>query len=146
MLEAFSTPRNVIRTLILLAVCGLLAVAAGVLGIADNPPGLLSAFLSAGAFFLAFTHPWRTSRQFLHLLYASGLGIVVFAVLHNVFEAMAWRLSDSSLLHGFLGGLGGVFFLIAILVCPPGLLVGAIGAGVMSARKRNQPPPVRWNG
>ena len=38
MLEAFSTPRNRNRTVILFAICGMLAVAAAAVGISDNPP------------------------------------------------------------------------------------------------------------
>src|SRR5512143_2514822 len=89
MIEALSTPRNRIRTLILLVVCGLSAIAAAIIGIDDNLPGILLAFLAAAALILAFVHPWRTSRQFRRLLYASALGFVVSSVLHNVFEGIA---------------------------------------------------------
>jgi uncharacterized membrane protein YccC len=57
MIAAFSTPRNRIKTFILLAICGLLAIAAAAVGIDDNPPGILLAFLAATAFVLAFVHP-----------------------------------------------------------------------------------------
>jgi hypothetical protein len=70
-MDAFSTPQNRIKTFILLFVCGLLAIAAAVLGIDDNPPGILLAFLAALALILAFVHPWRTEREFLFLLLAS---------------------------------------------------------------------------
>jgi len=141
MIDALSTPRNRIRTLILLVICGLSAIAAATAGISDNPPGILLAFIAAIAFVLAFVHPWRTSRQFRRLLYASALGFVVFGLLHNVFEAIAWNLGGSGLVHGLLNAVGAAFFLIAILVCPPGLLVGAVGAVVMSIRNRRRPTP-----
>jgi hypothetical protein len=140
MLEAFSTPRNRSRSLILIAVCGVLAIAASVIGISDNPPGLVLAFLSASAFVLVFVHPWRTSKQFRYLIYVSGLGFIVFAVLHNVFEAIASKLGGSGLVCGLLNGVGVVFFLIAILLCPPGLLVGIVGAVIMASRGRHSPP------
>jgi hypothetical protein len=54
MLEAISTPRNRFWTLIFLIVCGVSAIAAGVVGISDNPRGILLAFLSAAALILAF--------------------------------------------------------------------------------------------
>jgi uncharacterized membrane protein (UPF0136 family) len=141
MIDAFSTPSNKTRTLILLVICGLLAIAAAFAGIDDNPPGILLAYLAATAFVLAFVHPWRTSRQFMRLLYVSILGFVVFGLLHNVFEAIASYLGGSGLLNGLLNGIGGVLFLVAVLVCPPGLLVGAVGAVVMSIRNRRQPTP-----
>jgi len=135
MLKALSTPRNRSRSLMLLAVCGVLAFAASVLGISDNPPGLVLAFLSTIAFVLAFVHPWRTSKQFLSLVYASGLGFVIFVILHNVFEVIASKIGESGLAYSLLNGAGVAFFFIAILVCPSGLLVGAVGAVIMSRRK-----------
>ena len=143
MIDALSTPHNRIRTLILLAICGLSAIAAAVVGIDDNPPGILLAFLAATAFVLAFVHPWRTSRQFRRLLYASALGFVVFGLLHIVFEAIASNGGGSGLVQDLLNGAGAVLFLIAVLVCPPGMLVGAVGAVVMSIgnRRRSTPGP-----
>ena len=139
MIDALSTPRNRIRTFILLVICGLSAIAAAAVGIDDNPPGILLAFFAATAFVLAFVHPWRTSRQFRRLLYASVLGFVVFGLLHNVFEAVASNLGGSGLVQDLLNVAGGALFLIATLVCPPGLLVGAVGAVIMSIRNRQGP-------
>jgi hypothetical protein len=140
MLTLFSTPHNRRRTLVLLAVCGVLAGAAGAVGIDDNPLGVSLAFLSATALVLAFVHPWRTSRRFRRLIYASCLGFVALAVLSNVFEAVASRAGLQSPLAGALNGAGAVFFLIAVLLCPPGLLVGVVGALVTSRRERHSQP------
>ena len=57
MTSAFSPPKNRKMMLILLAICGLLAIAAVVVGIDDNLPGILLALLAATAFVLAFVHP-----------------------------------------------------------------------------------------
>ncbi len=122
MFEAFS-PQSRRRTLLLLVICGALAAAAAVAGIDDNLPGQSLAFLSAIALVLAFVHPWRTSRRFLLLIGASALGFVVFAVLSSVMENA-----------GVAGG--GVFFLLAIFLCPAGLLVGILGAVVTLTRER----------
>ena len=142
MLEAFSTPRNRSRTFILFAICGVLAVTAAAVGISDNPPGLLFAFLSASALVAAFVHPWRASKHFRRLIYASGLGFIVFAVLHNVLEGVASKAGISGLVHDLLSGAGVACFLVATLLCPPGLLVGAVGAVVMSRRERHSHPGV----
>jgi hypothetical protein len=141
MLEVFLTPRNRIRTLILLVVCSLSAIAAAVIGISDNLPGILLVFLAVTSFVLAFVHPWRTSRQFRRLLYTSALGLVVFGVLHNVFEAIGGQLTGSGFLQGLVNGAGVAFFLITILICPPGIVIGAIGALVMFIKNRHGSPP-----
>ena len=121
-------------------ICGLLAIAAALVGIDDNLPGILLALLAAIALVLAFVHPWRTSRQFRRLLYASALGFVIFGVLSNVFEAIALKIGSTGPMQDLLNGAGAVFFLMAILICPAGLLVGAVGAVVMSIRNRRRPP------
>lgn len=132
MLEALSISRNRNRTFVLLAICGMLALAAAAVGIDDNPPGLLLAFFSAAAFTVAFVHPWRATKNFKILMLASGLGLVVFGFLHNAFHALASVAGSSGLTHDLLSGAGVAFFLIAILLCPPAFLVGAVGAIVMS--------------
>jgi hypothetical protein len=126
MLEAFSKPqRN--RTLLFLVICGVLAAAAGVAGIDDNLPGQSLVWLSAIALVLAFVHPWRTLRRFLFLIGAAVLGFVVFAVLSAVMENT-----------GVLGG--GVFFVLALFLCPAELLVGIIGAvsAFVASRREHQ--------
>ena len=136
MIDAFSTRRHTVRTLVLLVGCCLLAVAADGVGISDNPPGILLAFLAVTVFVCAFVHPWRASKQFTRLLAWSALGIIAFAVLHNVFEGIASNLGGPGVVYDVLNGIGGALFLIALFVCPTGLLVGAIGAVVMSRRER----------
>ena len=142
MIEALSTPRNRNRTFILFAVYGLLAIAATAIGIDDNPPGLLLAFLSASAFVLAFVHPWRSSKQFRYLIYASILSFIVSAVLHNALDFIASKSGGSGLVPGLLNCASVAFFLVATLLCPPGQLVGAIGAVGMYRRERHSQPGV----
>jgi hypothetical protein len=128
MFEAFSKPQRR-RTLLFLVICGALAAAAAAVGTSDNLPGQSLALLSAMALVLAFVHPWRTSRRFLLLTGASVLMFAVSTVLSNVF-------GDGSVA-------GGVFFFIAIWLCPAGLLVGIIGAlgtFVTSRRAHHLPP------
>jgi hypothetical protein len=134
MLEAFSTPRNRNRTFILFAICGVLAAAAVALGSDDLSP--LLALVSASAFVVAFAHPWRTSLQFLRLVGASFLGFFVFGVfLHNVFGAVASMAGVSGFVHDLLDGAGVASFYVAALLCPPGFLVGAVGAVVLAIRE-----------
>ena len=62
MLEAFSTPRNKNRTFILLGISAVLVAAAAIVGISDNPAGLIMAYLSATSLVVAFVHPWSASQ------------------------------------------------------------------------------------
>ncbi len=139
MIDALSTPHNRIRTLILLVICGLLAIAAAAVGIDDNPPGILLAFLAAIAFVLAFVHPWRTSRQFRRLLYASVLGFALFAILNNVFAAVAHNSATGGALQNLLQGLAVAAFFLATLICPAAFIVGAVGSVAMFIRSRRRP-------
>ena len=137
MLEAFSTPRNRKRTFFLLAICVLLAFAAAAVGIEDNLPGVLLAFLSMAAFTVAFVHIWRASKNFRRLMYASVLGFIASGLLHNVLHGVASEVGASGIVHDLLVGAGVAFFLVAILLCPPVFLVGAVGTIVMSRREHH---------
>jgi hypothetical protein len=140
MWEAFSNRENRKRTWVLLAVCGLLAAAAGGVGVSDNPPGIILAYLATTALVLAFVHPWRSAKRFGLLLLASVSGFVVCAVLHNLCHGIRAQLTAGSFLQGVGGVLGVVFFLVAILLCPPGLIVGVGGVVSMSIKNRSRDP------
>jgi hypothetical protein len=139
MIEALSTPHNRILTIVFLAICCASATSAVVVGISDNPPGILLAFGAAVALVLAFVHPWRTVKQFRRLLYAALLGLVIFAILHNLFEVLAGKLAGAGVFQSMLQGIGVAAFLLAILICPPAIVVGAVGSLVMFIRNRHQP-------
>ena len=97
--------------------------------------GYASPLAAEPSFILAFAHRWREPRRFFLLLGLSFLGFVVFAVLHNVFYAIgessntSWGTSLMEVLH--VGS-----FLVAVLICPPGILVGLIGYFVAGFRAR----------
>jgi len=138
-MDAFSTPHNRIRTLILLVTCGLLAIAAAVVGINDNPPGILLAFLAAIAFVLAFVHPWRATRQFLFLFLASVLGFVLFVILNIVFDSVAQNPATSGALQNLIQSPTiDTLNLIFAMLCPAAFIVGAVGSVAMFIRNRNQ--------
>jgi len=139
MIEALSTPRNRRMTVVLLAIAAVLAAAAGVVGISDNPPGILLAYGAAAALVVAFVHPWRTSRQFRYFFYTSFVGFFVLVVVHNVFEVVAGRMGGPGFVVAVLQGIQVAAFLIAILICPPALVIGAVGAVIMWIRNRRRP-------
>ena len=140
MIAASSTPHDRIKTLILLAVCGLLAVAAAAVGIDDNLPGLLLAFLAATAFVLAFVHPWRTARKFVLLLLASVLGFLLYIALNIVLDTAVRGPATAGALRDLLQSpvVEALSVMIAIL-CPAAFIVGAVGSVAMFMRNRRRP-------
>ena len=139
MSDAFSTPSNRIKALILLAICGLLAIAAVAVGIDDNPPGILLAFLAATAFVLAFAHTWRTARKFMFQLLASVLGFVLFIILNIIFDSVAQNPATSGALQDLIQSPAiNALNLIVAMVCPAAFIVGAVGSVAMFIRNRRQ--------
>jgi hypothetical protein len=126
--------RRRLTTLLLLALGIVALVAALLVGIADNPPGLALLYAAVTLFLLALVHHWRTVRRFLVLLIASLLGFPVTAILHNLFYALAELAAELEGLAQVLGFLEVLFFMIAVVVCPPGIVVGAVGAVVLGIR------------
>ena len=131
MTSAFSTPHNRKMTLILLAICGLLAIAAAAAGIDDNLPGVILAFLAATAFVLAFVHPWRTARKFIFLLFASIFGFVLFIILNIILDTAAQDLLQSPVINAFS--------IIIAMICTASFIVGTVGSVAMFIRNRRQP-------
>ena len=138
MIKALSTHHNRMLSIIFLAACCISAIAAGVIGIDDNAPGILCAFIAAAALILAFVHPWRSAKQFGLLLLGAVLCFVISAVLHNVFHAIAGGMESAQVSRKMLEGLGVAAFLLAVLICPPAVMVGLIGSVAMLVRKHHQ--------
>ncbi len=138
MSDALSTPVSKNRIYIFLALCGLFAIGAAIIGIDDNPPGVLLAYLAAFAFLLAFVHHWRSARQYAILLAASVFGIILFVVFDIIFSFVGQDPSTESTLQTLMQGLAEAFFFLGALVFPAGFIVGAIGAVVMLIRNRRR--------
>ena len=136
---AFSPP-NRIKTLILLAICVVLAIVAVSIGIDDNPPGFLLAFLAAIAFILAFVHPWRSARNFGFLILASVLGIVLFVIVNIVSDSIIQNPATSEKLRNLIESPANEAFTVTFaMILPAGFLIGAIGAVAMLIRNRRRP-------
>jgi hypothetical protein len=103
-------------------------VVALIIGIDDNPPGIVLCFIGSILFILAFTYSWKKAKPFRLLIVFSLVGFVISLVLYNVLEATN---GEGTL----LGIIGVVFFLIAIFICPAGFLVGIGGSIVKSFKK-----------
>jgi hypothetical protein len=121
--------------LILLGSAIVLLGAALAVGINDNPPGLALAFLAGVAVVLALVAGLRTKRHYELLLLVSLLSFVGAAVLHNVLEA-AGSMTGVPFLRAAGELIGVAFFLVAIFLCPAGIIVGVIGYLVMAVKRK----------
>ena len=138
MINALATHHNRKLSVVFLAICFASASAAGVIGIDDNAPGILCAFVASAALVLAFVHPWRAPKQYGLLLLGAVLCFVVAGVLHNVFHGVAGNMDNTQVLAKVMEGLGVATFLLSVLVCPPAVIVGLVGSVTMIIRKHHQ--------
>ena len=75
-------------------------------------------------------------KKFLILTGASAAGFFVFALLHNIFYALAQVSSHIIILSYLMKAFEVIFFLIAIFACPIGFVIGVIGTIAMFNKKR----------
>ena len=140
MIAAFSTPHDRIKTFILLAVCGLLAIVAAAVGVDDNLLGVLLAFLAATAFVHAFVHPWRTAKKFVLLLLASVLGFVLYIALNIVLDTAAQDPATAGALQDLLQSpVAAALSIIIAMLCLAAFMVGAVGSVAIFMRSRRRP-------
>ena len=141
MIGALSTRSNRIKTLILLVICCLSVIASTVMGIDENPPGILLALLAAVTFVLAFSHPWRTARKFMFLLLAALLGFVLFIIVSIVSDSIVQNPASSDALQNLIQSpVNEALSIISAMLCSAAFLVGVVGAVVMFIRSRSQKP------
>jgi hypothetical protein len=97
--------------------------------------GLALSILSARA------RPIGALKRFLILTGASSAGLTFFSALHNAFYALATLAGDRPILEQTIKGLEVASFIIGILVCPVGFLVGTVGAIVILLRRGKKGDP-----
>jgi predicted Na+-dependent transporter len=98
-------------------------------------PAVGLVFLGLGATLTVLTVKAKIGgmlNNFLLLTGASALGLPVFGILHNLVSAL-------------LNTEEPVFFIIAIIVCPIGFLVGAIGSIVLAIKRNKRPGSAKSN-
>ena len=143
--ELTSTKSSRRVTLLWVVICCGSLMAAFILGISGNLPGLAMCYVGAISIILAFVHSWRRVKHFFILLSTSLVGFFVFVVLHNVFYGLGQMAADINILAQLLDFFHAVFFIIAALVCPAGFLIGA-GGSILTAityfkKRRTQDRP-----
>ncbi len=77
-------------------------------------------------------------RKLLILTGASAAGFFVSILLHNLLYALAIVAGHIVLLKYILEFLHIVFFILAIVVCPLGFLIGAVGCATIFIKKRKK--------
>jgi hypothetical protein len=136
-LDSADSTRFSVRTMFGFLAAGAVALAgAMVAGIDGNPLGLGLLYLAAVLLVVAIVHHWRRPRRFFWLFLGSLIGFPVFAILHNAFYAFGELSKDLPVLPWIFEGLHVAGFLIAIVVCPAGALVGLIGFIITAVRAR----------
>lgn len=76
-------------------------------------------------------------KKFFILTGASAAGVLVSVLLHNLVYGLFEYFAGADFWNG---GDEPVFFIMAIVVCPLGFLVGAVGAIIIGARNRKASP------
>ncbi len=132
--KSLSPFRDTTSVISIVSATGLMA-AALLLGIADNPPGVILLFASLLALILVMIHHWRSPRRFLIMAIVALVGIPVMVVLHNLLEAMADRIPYW--LAPLASGISATAFLLAVMVLPVTFFAGIIGAGLSKFIRRN---------
>jgi hypothetical protein len=125
-------------TIIFLVATVTLTVAASLVGIADNPPGILLLYGAGLTLVLAVTHRWRSPNKFGLLFFGAVLGFFFMVVLHNFAEVGADRTSHLPVLAFLLSAVSIVGFISAIIVCPVAGAVGAFGWMAMFDRQKRR--------
>jgi len=124
------------KTVILLSISIVLIIFALIIGIDDNPPGVFLIYFGFITLILVFIHHWRDSKKFLILFVSSIFGAIIFGVLHNLFDGLQKMMGDIIILSQILVFLSVISFMIALLVCPPGILIGIVGSLVFYFKGR----------
>ena len=81
---------------------------------------------------------WQHPKPFLVLAGACLIGFPIFVVLHNLLWGLGQTLGDTPVARPVVEFLHVATFLIAVFVCPVGLLVSLVGAAVTALRRRRQ--------
>ena len=114
---------------------GILASAIAVLiGVADNPAGII--LLYAGLIFLAWAWvwSWHSPRDFWILMLVSLAAFPAGVILHNLLFALGLLVSEIRVLAELVGFLEGFFFLVAVLAVGPAAVVALVGGIITSWR------------
>jgi len=98
-----------------------------IIGISDNPPGIILLYIALCSLAGAWVWNWPSPREFWVLLLVSLVAFPVGVVLHNLLYALGTLVVGSRFLAGVIGFLEGFFFLVAVMVVGPTAFVALVG-------------------
>jgi hypothetical protein len=99
-------------------------VVAAIVGVSDNPPGLIIAFIAMILLGFSLVHHWREPRLFGTLLAVSAISFPVLVLLHNVFDGINQQIGSIIVVNQLLEGFAVISFLAAIFLAPAGIAIG----------------------
>jgi len=81
-------------------------------------------------------------KKFLLLTGWSALGFFISVFLHNFFYALGMLVGEVVILRWLMEVLHVVFFMVGVVICPLGFIIGVIGSIVWLIKKKR----VKWRG
>lgn len=108
--------------------------AALIIGVSDNPPGIVLLYFSLTCLAGAWVWNWRSPREFWGLLLTAVLAFPVGAIAHNLLYALGTLIDHIPVVREAVSFLGVFFFLVAVMAAGPAGLVGLIGGIITSWR------------
>jgi hypothetical protein len=123
-------------TLGFLGATAVLTLAAFLVGVDDNPPGIFLLYAAGACLVLALAHRWRTPSRFGLLLGGSIVGFFIMVMVHNFAEVGAEQIAHLPALALALSAISVVGFFLAVIVCPAAAAVGLIGLSASVTTKK----------
>lgn len=107
-------------------------LAALIVGVADNPPGIALMYLSLACLAGAWVWNWPSTREFWSLLFVALAAFPIGVVLHNLFYALGTVVGEIPVLRELTAFLGVFFFLISVAAVGPAAVVALVGGIITS--------------
>lgn len=105
----------------------ILSAAAFLIGVSDNPPGIVLLYVALTCLAGAWVWNWPSPRDYWILLLISLAAFPIGVILHNLIYALGTTVIGNRFLTGVLGFLEGFFFLVSVMAVGPAALVALAG-------------------
>ncbi len=123
---------------ILIAAGLLLGITAFLLGVADNPPGIITLYLALICLAFAWVWNFPAPRDYWIMFLLSLVAFPLGVVLHNLFYALATLVRGIPVIESLAVFLHVFFFLVAVMAVGPAALAGLIGGVIRSWQGMNR--------
>lgn len=149
LIQRIISPKPLFTLLVLLSLLVILLMISPDVGTLLGPNiiilWVLHAFSGLGLVILTYREKISGKpKLFLLLAGFSAVGFVLGVILHNAFYALGTLAENIIVLKTVIGFFEGVFFLIAVILCPIGLFAGVVGS-IASWKKIKSPQSANGN-